>query len=75
MKLCAQHCAQVSNLRVPHRNSTSTSFSTAYEVLSCSTQLLVVRTIGQVLRVIQLHACGWLKMVLTEANILVAVIS
>ncbi len=47
LKLCTQHCARVSHLHVPHQNSTSTWFSTAYEVMLCSTQLLTARTVSE----------------------------
>ncbi len=43
IELCTQHSVQVSYLNV--QNSTSTRFSTAYEVTSCSTQLLTARTV------------------------------
>ncbi len=46
LTLCTQHCAPVSHLHAPQQNSTSTCFSTAYEVPSCSTQLLTARTVG-----------------------------
>ncbi len=37
LTLCTQHCVPVSHLHVPHQNSTSTHFSTAYEMPSCLT--------------------------------------
>ena len=43
--LCTEHCVPVSQLHVPHQNSTSTCFSAVYEVPSCSTQLLTARTV------------------------------
>ncbi len=45
LTLCTEHCVPVSHLHVPHQNSTSTHFSTVYEVLSCLTQLLMARTV------------------------------
>ncbi len=44
LNLSTQHCAQVSHLHAPHKNSTSTCFSTAQEVPTCLTQLLTART-------------------------------
>ncbi len=45
LNLSAQHSAQVSHLHIPHQNFTSTHFNQAYEVMSCSTQLLTARTV------------------------------
>ena len=45
LNLCTQHCVPVSHLHVPHQNFTSTHFSTAYEVLSSLTQLLMASTV------------------------------
>ncbi len=39
LNLCTWHCVQVSHLHVAYQNPTSTCFRTAYEVMSCSTQL------------------------------------
>ncbi len=45
LTLCTQHCVPVSHLRVPHQNSTSTCFSTVFQVSSCLTHLLMARTV------------------------------
>ncbi len=43
--LCTQHCVPESNPHVPQQILTPTRFSTSYEVLSCSTQVLTARTV------------------------------
>ncbi len=45
LTLCTQHCVPVSHLCVPHQNSTSTCFSTVFQVSSCLTHLLTARTV------------------------------
>ncbi len=45
LTVCTQHCVPVSHLRVPHQNSTSTCFSTVFQVSSCLTHLLKARTV------------------------------
>ncbi len=45
LTLCTQHCVPVSHLHVPHQNSTSTCFSTVFQVSSCLTHLLTARTV------------------------------
>ncbi len=39
LNLCAHHCAQVLHLHISHQTFTSTCFSTAYAVPSCSAQI------------------------------------
>ncbi len=45
LTLYTQHCVPVSHLQVPHQISTPTRFSTVFQVLSCSTQSLLARTV------------------------------
>ncbi len=42
---CTQHCVPVSHLHVPHQVVTPTRFSTVFQVSSCSTRLLMARTV------------------------------